>query len=161
MSGVPKPHSVQDDIEAVRWALKGYQQPLALEALARLEEQYEVMEENLKAYQRTILELKEQLEAAETTLAHAEAFIKHQDMSYRWAEWCEGRDLIPAKIGHGRLTEPAEQAQGSGDARSHPASIREGSVVCQECGAVIAWEEEFPGDCLRCGASFPASRPVE
>ncbi len=38
MSG-SSPHSVQDDVEAVRWALKGYQQPLALEALERLEEQ--------------------------------------------------------------------------------------------------------------------------
>ena len=28
----------------------------------------------------------------ETTLAHAEAFIEHQGMSYRWGEWCEGRE---------------------------------------------------------------------
>ena len=34
----------------------------------------------------------EQLEAAETTLAHALDFIEHQDMNYRWAEWCEGRN---------------------------------------------------------------------
>lgn len=36
--------------------------------------------------------LKEQLESAERTLAHAEEFIASQDMSYRWSEWCEGRD---------------------------------------------------------------------
>ena len=36
--------------------------------------------------------LLEQLEAAETTLAHALDFIEHQDMNYRWAEWCEGRN---------------------------------------------------------------------
>ena len=39
-----------------------------------------------------IAKLKERLKCAETTLAHAEAFIEHQDMNYRWAEWCEGRD---------------------------------------------------------------------
>lgn len=43
-----------------------------------------------------LLSLEEQLRTAETTLAHAEAFIEHQDMSYRWAEWCEGRDPNPA-----------------------------------------------------------------
>lgn len=32
------------------------------------------------------------LVALETTLAHAETFIEHQGMSYRWAEWCEGRE---------------------------------------------------------------------
>lgn len=41
-------------------------------------------------------DLEEQLRSAETTLAHAEAFIEHQDMSYRWAEWCEGRDPVKA-----------------------------------------------------------------
>lgn len=36
--------SVQDDFNAVRWALKGYQEPMALEALERLEEQLEAAE---------------------------------------------------------------------------------------------------------------------
>lgn len=34
----------------------------------------------------------ERRQQAETTLAHAEAFIEHMDMGYRWAEWCEGRN---------------------------------------------------------------------
>ena len=42
--------------------------------------------------------LQEQLRTTETTLAHAEAFIEHQDMSYRWAEWCEGRDPSPRRL---------------------------------------------------------------
>ena len=33
----------------------------------------------------------------------------------------------------------------------------EGHVRCPDCGASIAWEGESPQDCLRCGASFPAS----
>lgn len=39
-----------------------------------------------------VTRLEEQLRTAETTLAHAEEFIEHQGMSYRWVEWCEGRN---------------------------------------------------------------------
>lgn len=46
-----------------------------------------------------IKELEEQLEALQEqyrvldlSFHHAEEFIEHMDMSYRWAEWCEGRN---------------------------------------------------------------------
>ena len=48
--------------------------------------------EQLDKAKARIADLEEQLRSAETTLAYAEEFIEHQDMSYRWAEWCEGRN---------------------------------------------------------------------
>lgn len=33
--------------------------------------------------------------------------------------------------------------------------MSEGNIRCPVCGAVIAWEGEYPEDCLRCGAALP------
>lgn len=64
-----------------------------------LEEQQETLRQSVREYQeqlsaaeKHISVTQEQLESAETFSAHAEAFIEHMDMGYRWAEWCEGLD---------------------------------------------------------------------
>lgn len=64
----------------------------AIAALDELIEQLQHSVEDVASLTSRNVKLVEQLQSAETTLAHAEAFIEHQDMSYRWAEWCEGRN---------------------------------------------------------------------
>ena len=50
--------------------------------------------EQLDKAKARIADLEEQLRSAETTLAYAEEFIEHQDMSYRWA----GPSVVPPDL---------------------------------------------------------------
>ena len=111
--------------------------------------------------------LKEQLEAAETrkqelwtrlldmegkyldaanTLAHAEEFIEHQDMSYRWAEWCEGRD--PAGVSEPETTEASDGTvpgtpglDGSAERLSRPPTSGSETSSPASRSVTVHWDE--------------------
>lgn len=96
--GDSKQHSIADDRKTVRYYLNIVAEEdahaEAIAALDRIEEQLEaaISPEGWEDMRQYNIRLEEQLRTAETTLAHAEEFIEHQDMSYRWSEWCEGRN---------------------------------------------------------------------